>query len=107
MRSRLHHIRNWEELAEPSRYSAKKLATLCGTSLRHLERYFLETFRQKPHEWLARLRQAKARRLIMARRPVKEVAARLYYKSVASFSREFKRVHGSNPSELQSPDFEL
>jgi len=103
MQSRLNRIPDWNERAEASNYSATALAKRCDVTLRHLERYFLETRGRSPHAWLHELRQRKARELILGGSLVKETAARLGYSQVANFSRDFKRHHGVSPAVIERP----
>ncbi len=100
MRSRLNRVNNWGQLAEKSNYSAQELAKQCNTSLRHLERYFIQVKKQSPHEWLNERRQQKALELLNTSCLAKEVAWQLGYKQAGHFSREFKRYHGVSPAEI-------
>ncbi len=100
MNSRLNRIKNWVELAEGANYSPKELASRCGVSLRHLERFFNATRSQLPHQYLNECRQRKAWELVCAGGLVKQVAAQLGYKQAAHFSREFKRYHGTSPARI-------
>jgi AraC-like DNA-binding protein len=99
MSSRLDEVRNWEQLAETSHYSANLLAKRCKISTRQLERHFLHTKNQSPHQWLNELRQKQALKLTGGSCLAKEVAERLGYKQASHFSREFKRFHGFPPSK--------
>jgi len=105
MNSRLNLVTDWGELAEGSNYSPRELASRCRVSLRHLERFFLATKGQLPHQWLNERRQRKAWELMCAGGLVKEVAAQLGYKQAPHFSREFKRYHGTSPANIaRAPD---
>ena len=103
MPTRLSRIRNWDELAERANYSTKELANQCKISVRQLERFFHEAKGESPHQWLNDLRQRRALGLVGESSTMKEVAAQLGYKSLAHFSREFKRAHGCSPSQFGLP----
>ena len=97
MGSRLDRVADWETLAKKANYSPKALAVLSAVSLRQLERYTKEVFRQGPHEWLRRLRLRQARRLLRQGWTVKATAYALGFKQPSHFSREFKRQTGIAP----------
>ena len=98
-RSRLDRVSDWEVLAHESGYCARLLASRCGVSLRHLERYFHEKFSRAPRVYLKKLALNRAQELLERGFTVKEVAAQVGYKATEHFSRDFKRVFGVCPSE--------
>jgi AraC-like DNA-binding protein len=98
MNSRLIEVKNWEELAQAANYSASALSQRCQISTRQLERFFSESKRKPPHDWLNELRQERGLQLLRQGCSVKEAAISLGFKTVAHFSREFKRWHGFSPS---------
>ena len=98
MNSRLIEVTNWPELAQVANYSAALLSQHCQISTRQLERFFLENIGDSPHHWLNQLRQKRAMELLRSGCSVKEAALSLGYRSIAHFSREFKRWHGFPPS---------
>lgn len=99
MKGCLNEINNWSELAQATDYSVHALSRQCQVSVRQLERFFRKRTGQSPHCWLNRLRQERALRLLVGGSLVKEAAFGLGYKSVAHFSREFKRQYGVSPSQ--------
>jgi AraC-like DNA-binding protein len=104
MWSRLINVRNWTELAEAAHYSAKRLATECGVSLRQLERYLSRVAGRTPQRWLTELRQKKSIELLWSGHSIKEVSYQLGYKQASHFSRDFKRFYGVAPSEVLAAD---
>jgi len=105
LNSRLIEVRNWPELAQATNYSAALLSQRCHVSTRQLERFLLEKVGDSPHHYLNQLRQQRALELLQSGCSVKEVALTLGYKSVAHFSREFKRWHGVPPSHVRFVKF--
>jgi AraC-like DNA-binding protein len=100
MRSRLTQIKNWEHLGEAANYSLGAFAKSCGTSIRQLERYFLQSRGVTPSQWLNELRQRKALQLIREGASVKEAAAKLGFKQPSHFSRQFKKFYQVAPIEV-------
>ena len=96
----------FRELAPRSGYRAGNLATLCGVSLRQLERYFRSDFDCPPGPWLREKRIRTACRLLDHDLSVKEVAFALGFGSVSHFSSQFKRATGVCPSEYSSASHE-
>jgi transcriptional regulator GlxA family with amidase domain len=94
---RLRHINNWDELGECVNWSATALAKNCNVSLRTLQRYFLKTMGRSPKEWLQVQRQIKASELLNRGWTVKEVAGRVGYKYVSSFSHGFVKHWNISP----------
>jgi transcriptional regulator GlxA family with amidase domain len=102
MPGKLNRIENWEELARSHDFSAAKLASHCGVSLRHLERFYKREFNVSPHRWLREKRLRRAMQLLMADASVKQTAFDLGYKAPEHFSRDFKMRFGKAPSQLQT-----
>jgi len=102
MRSKLHRIKDWPDRARLSGFSASKLAKLCGVSLRSLERFFKETKAVSPHQWLHLQRLLQAKSVLLESPSIKEAADTLGYKQPSHFTREFKKQHGSTPSDFLS-----
>src|SRR6266545_1771199 len=102
IKSRLTGVRNWIAVAEKSHYNAKKLAAMCGVSLRQLERYFKASIGQSPQDWMNDERMQEAQRLIAKGWTVKETAFFLGFKQVSHFCRVFKRTTGLTPTSFAS-----
>ncbi|ALR78703.1 AraC family transcriptional regulator [[Enterobacter] lignolyticus] len=64
-------------------------------------RHFASSYHLTPQTWLTRLRMAMAARLLLAHRQrnIEEVAAECGFRSLASFSRAFKKAYGVTPGE--------
>lgn len=82
-----------------------ELADLSGMSESHFSRQFKAAMGTSPIDWLRRERinQAK-RRLIESSDPVKEVARQVGYSDQFFFSKDFKKMVGSTPSEFRSKE---
>jgi AraC-like DNA-binding protein len=74
MNSKLHHIQNWEELAQQAKWSVSNLAKLCAVSTRTLGRHFRCCFAKTPKTWLSQKRQKSAITLLQEGKTVKEIA---------------------------------
>jgi AraC-like DNA-binding protein len=103
MNSRLNDVRDWAELAHNANYGVHEIADRCEVSVRQLERFFRERTGESPHVWVNKVRQERAIAMLKDGFMVKEAAVNLGYKSVAHFSREFKRFHGFPPSRHRLP----
>ncbi len=99
MNSRLNHVQDWLSLAKQANWSVTRFAKQCGVSVRTLERYFEETFRETPKAWLREQRQQLAIELLRDGNSVKETAAELGYNHATHFSREFKKFWSCSPIE--------
>lgn len=85
--------------ADPGRaWRVRELTKIAGASRASLSRLFRATFGVSPKRWLTTLRLEEAARLLVGQQePVAEVALRVGYQSVFSFSRAFKRKYGASP----------
>jgi AraC-like DNA-binding protein len=92
--------RHWEELAEAAHYNARKLAELCGVSVRHLQRHFRRTYQRSPQSWLNERRLVAAEKLLLKGEQVKKVALDLGFKQTSHFCRQFKSHNKMTPSEF-------
>ena len=90
----------WEQLAGAAGYDARKLARLCGHSVRQLERDFHRKFGRSPQDWLNEKRVKAAQQLLLSGKPVKEVAFDLGYKQPSHFCRQFKSFNNLTPSQF-------
>lgn len=98
LNSRLIEVKNWPAEAQAANYSIALLSRRCDVSPRQLERFFLENFGQSPHHWFSQARLRRALELLQTGYSVKGTALTLGYKTVAHFSRDFKRCYGFPPS---------
>jgi AraC-like DNA-binding protein len=91
-------MKTWAELAKEANYSIAALASLCGVSVRQLERNFKQTMDQSPKQWLNGLRLESAREMLRAGGSVKEAALSSGYRYPQHFSRDFRKLFGVSPS---------
>ena len=75
----------------------EQLATVAGVSKYHLIRLFRAELELPPHAYLLALRIDHARRLIVSRLPLVEVASRTGFADQSHFTRHFKRLVGVAP----------
>ena len=90
----------WIALAFKSEFQAGRLATLCGVSMRTLQRRFASSASSTITEWLQRVRLREAYARLKRGMRVKEVAYDLGYTQLSNFSRDFKKEYGITPSFL-------
>lgn len=90
--------------AHPSRRdSVDALAEIAGLSRKYFIRRFRELVGQTPHQYQIAIRCEAARQLLEETTlTVKEVAAELAYPDAFAFSKQYKQVMGSPPSEQRS-----
>lgn len=92
------HIRQ-----DPGRqHSIQELAKLAHLSVRYFSLKFKEIMGQTIESYLIQQRIERATYLLKLGMNVGEVAEALGYRSIYFFSRQFKKVTGTNPSELRS-----
>ena len=87
-------------LAKMAKYEVEKLAVLYGRSSRQLRRDFQEHFGCAPTELFNALKQAEARKALLARKPLKQIASELGYGHVPNFCNWFKEHTGLRPTEF-------
>ena len=91
-------------IAEPKRaWRAGELSRLCALSERHFFRRFKQATGFSPINWLRRERinLAQARLQERGSGSIKQIAEEAGYNDVFFFSRDFKRLTGSCPSEYR------
>jgi AraC-like DNA-binding protein len=93
-------VAEWERLAHQAGYRPPRLARLCGTSLRQVQREFQRTFAMSPRDWLSVRRVAVAREMLQAGFSIKAVSCELGFKQVSHFCRLFKAHSHLTPSEF-------
>jgi AraC-like DNA-binding protein len=102
MAGRLERIQDWEQRAAAAGFRVEQLARSVGASRQHLNRHFRTRFGLSVHQWIERLRMARACGLLMSRRTVKETAFAIGYLHPASFAHAFRRANGVAPSSLRA-----
>jgi AraC-like DNA-binding protein len=79
------------------------LAQSAGVSRAHFNRTFKQTFGETPHRYLMSRRMERAKALLRAGRlNVTEVCFAVGFTSLGSFSTQFRRVVGLNPSDYRA-----
>ena len=102
-----YRIQQWPALARIAHYSSQNLAYLCGISQRQLQRHFQQIYKLKLQAWLNDVRLSDSRHFLDGRRPLKEVAFLLGFKTTNHFSREFKRKYGIAPGKFRVSNFSI
>lgn len=79
-----------------------RLARLSGLSVRQFQRRFRQTFQMSPRAYLIRLRVALGAELLSStgRRPT-EIALELGFYDHSDFSRQFRKIMGTPPSDYR------
>ena len=90
----------WEQLAVVACYDSRKLASLCGHSVRKLERDFHSSLDRTPQDWLDEQRIKAAQKLLLSGMSVKAVAFELNFKQPSHFCRQFKSQLHMTPSHF-------
>jgi transcriptional regulator GlxA family with amidase domain len=99
---RLHRARDFAAACLHLPLTLDDLAGAAAMSPNHLLRTFRAAFGQTPHQYLTRLRLARARQLLVSTDlPVTEVCLAVGFESLGSFSTLFRREYGLAPSHLR------
>jgi AraC-like DNA-binding protein len=99
---RLHRARDYAAACFDQPLTLDDLAQAAALSPNHLLRTFRAAFGQTPHQYLTRLRLARAREMITNTDvPVTEVCLAVGFESLSSFSSLFRRAYGLAPSHLR------
>jgi AraC-like DNA-binding protein len=101
MNTKLNHIRDWNDLAKDTNWSATRLAKYCNISTSTLTRFFRKNMGKTPKAWLREQRLYGAAESIKAGNSVKETAYRYGYKYPNQFSREFFKYWGCRPTSYE------
>ena len=83
------------------------LARIALMSPAHFSRKFTATFGETPHRYLQRRRIERAMAMLRDRdrdRPVTDIALAVGYDSLGTFSRTFREITGSSPSEYRAAE---
>jgi transcriptional regulator GlxA family with amidase domain len=99
----LKQIQDWCQLAEDSHWRVSELAKKCSVSPRTLQRYFLKQMGKSPKDWLLEHRYRRAVELLTKGKSVKETAIHVGYGHSNSFSRQFKKYWGTQPTSSERP----
>jgi transcriptional regulator GlxA family with amidase domain len=99
-RSRLHRIKDWETLAHQALYSPVSLARLAECSVRQLERFWDQTKKRCPKNWLREVQMNTALDKLQNGQQVKEVASDVGFSSISHFSNSFSEHFGFRPCEV-------
>lgn len=83
--------------------SVADMAAAAGYSLFHFERTFNKAVHHTPYDYLIRRRlSASAAELIHSERRITEIAADLQFQNTETYSRAFKRMFGTQPSQFRA-----
>ncbi len=87
-----------------AQWTVESMAEACHLSVDHFSRCFHRVLRQTPREYLlrARMRRAAAEIIATPAVPIKEVAQRVGYSSVQTFSRAFRTTVGLTPAAFRA-----
>jgi AraC-like DNA-binding protein len=101
MQSRLDRITDWSSRLARTGFRVSTLAQDCNICERELRAYIRVKFGLTPHRWMLKLRMQQARALLSGDHSLKEIAQQLGDKNQAHFSRQFRTVYRTSPSELR------
>jgi AraC-like DNA-binding protein len=105
----LEQVSDWSALALEAEYCAYRMANLLDVEERALRRFFVKRFGCPTHRQLEIFRQEAVEQMARKGVPEKVIASTLHFKHAPSFSRHFKKYHGTNfrlwlkNSAFQSP----
>jgi AraC family transcriptional regulator len=95
-------ITEYIESVEETSPTISDLAALVGVSSRYLTKAFKETTGRTVHGYVAEVRLRKAAELLCSTDlPMKELAARLGFSALASFSSAFRAATGQTPTAFR------
>lgn len=95
-------VNNRRDLAALAQYRVEKLASLCGVTVRRLQRYFTEEEGITPRGWLNEVRQSRGLEQLLLGNSVKATAFELGYQNPCHFSRDFRNFYGVSPSDVSA-----
>ncbi len=89
----LHIVNHYQE-----NITLAELAAMCSKSVTSFRRFFSQTMRTTPFEFLYHMRIKAAINLLKTTNmPVSDVASQVGYQSLSSFNRHFRRIAGTSP----------
>jgi len=95
-------VREYLEAHAHKNPSLADLAKLADLSADHLTRSFRQQYGMPPHAFLREVRLNRARKLLLAGKPITLVALETGHSDHAHLTRLFKRHFGNKPSEIRS-----
>src|ERR1051326_2943333 len=99
MGARLLKTASWEQLAAKANFRPKRLAELCGISMRTLQRECEKTYAKTPTELIRDLRCRLALDLVSQGYTNKEISTMLKFASPTHFCHEFRKVYSRSPRQ--------
>jgi AraC family transcriptional regulator len=78
-----------------------ELSTAVGMNVDHFSRMFKRSTGLAPHQYLGNIRLERAKRLLMGRAPIIEIAYEVGYANPSQFSAFFRKRTGQSPTEFR------
>lgn len=93
-----HHVRRVMNRRYSTPITIEQLGAEVALSPQYLIRLFRRTFRQTPHQYLIRVRIARAKELLsQSDMSITDVCAEVGFESLGSFSTLFRKIAGVSP----------
>ena len=105
MSARFFNEADWEKVAIRAEFKPKRMAIICGISVRQLERHFATAFGKSPKVWLRGLRCGLAMDLLVKGHSNKEIAATLHFGSSSHFCHDFRKIFPASPQRTVEAHF--
>ena len=83
--------------------SLEELTRITNLEKNYLIRLFKQYINASPYQYILKYRMNVALSMIKRRYPLGDVALKVGYSDVASFSHAFKRIYGVSPSAIKPP----
>jgi AraC family transcriptional regulator len=96
------HLRSALEFIESrldSDFKVRELSDACGQDVRSFTRSFRASTGSAPYEYFTYRRMESAKRLLLSKTPITEVAFSVGYSNPSKFSAAFRRFYGFSPSQ--------
>src|SRR5512133_2586289 len=94
---RLSKVQDWESIAVRANFQPARMAAICSVSLRQLERFFRDHFKQMPRDWVRELRCRLAHHRFEEGFTNKAVTTDLHFGNASQLCHDFKRYYGISP----------